>query len=113
MLKLCLSQLLNTTLSLIEQNKSLVKEVRFADQTCVELSEKNRYYKTEVGRYKRDLSKATKQVENLRTSHGTTSNETSRLKGMVESLTSQLAEVNRHSNVQNESYRTQIHNSEQ
>mmetsp|Transcript_6001 Transcript_6001/g.11357 ORF Transcript_6001/g.11357 Transcript_6001/m.11357 type:complete len:1586 (-) Transcript_6001:12-4769(-) len=35
----CLSRAAAT--SLIERNKTLVKEVRFADQTCVELSERN------------------------------------------------------------------------
>ena len=41
--------------SLIERNKTLVKEVRFADQTCVELSERNSSLKREIKRIEHDI----------------------------------------------------------
>ncbi|KAK1748685.1 hypothetical protein QTG54_000624 [Skeletonema marinoi] len=46
--------------SLMERNKTLVKEVRFADQTCVELSAKNKYYKEQYGQVKKNLVAANK-----------------------------------------------------
>jgi hypothetical protein len=51
--------------SLIERNKTLVKEVRFADQTCVELSERNSSLKREVKRLEHtidDLKQENKEL---------------------------------------------------
>ena len=47
--------------SLMERNKTLAKEVRFADQTCVELSAKNKLYKDQYGQVKKDLVAASKE----------------------------------------------------
>lgn len=45
----------STASSLIERNKTLMKEVRFADQTCVELSEKNSSMVRDLQRVKGEL----------------------------------------------------------
>jgi hypothetical protein len=44
-----------TASSLIERNKTLMKEVRFADQTCVELSARNSTMLRDMERVKREL----------------------------------------------------------
>ena len=44
-----------TASSLIERNKTLMKEVRFADQTCVELSARNSSMLRDMERVKREL----------------------------------------------------------
>jgi len=43
--------------SLVERNKTLVKEVRFADQTCVELSERNSSMQADIMRLEEEKSK--------------------------------------------------------
>jgi len=70
--------------SLMERNKTLVKEVRFADQTCVELAEKNKYHKNEAARLKKDLASANREINNLRSSHENTLQENAKLKAMIE-----------------------------
>ena len=47
--------------SLMERNKTLVKEVRFADQTCVELGQKNVVLEKEIQRLRSKLNKARKE----------------------------------------------------
>ena len=51
--------------SLIERNKTLIKEVRFADQTCVELSERNESMKRDMTRMEGQLSEMKKDNEAL------------------------------------------------
>jgi len=52
-------------MSLLERNKTLVKEVRFADQTCVELSEKNKFLENENLRLKSKLHHIKQENESL------------------------------------------------
>jgi len=53
------------TASLIERNKTLVKEIRFADQTCVELSERNVALENEIARLQKELSCSKKENESM------------------------------------------------
>jgi len=79
--------------SLMERNKTLVKEVRFADQTCVELAEKNKYHKNEAARLKKDLASANREINNLRSSHENTLQENAKLKAMIEMFQGQKNEM--------------------
>ena len=54
-----------TAASLIERNKTLVKEVRFADQTCVELSERNKGMERDVTRLERQVADIQKSNDSL------------------------------------------------
>ena len=94
---------------LMDRNKSLVKEIRFADQTCVELSAKNKYYKEQYGQVKKDLVAAKKDRSLLKESYDASLQENTRLKVLVESLQAQKDQVLS----QVESYRNQISASEQ
>ena len=98
-----------TSACLMERNKTLVKEVRFADQTCVELAEKNKYYKNEAGRFKRDLAAANNDISHLRSNHEASLQENATLKAMVELLQNQKHHVEE----QVKSYRVQIADSEE
>ncbi len=51
--------------SLIERNKTLIKEVRFADQTCVELSEKNLAMEREMRATKETVQELKVEKESL------------------------------------------------
>eukprot|EP00550_Attheya_septentrionalis_P010483 CAMPEP_0198302844 /NCGR_PEP_ID=MMETSP1449-20131203/56577_1 /TAXON_ID=420275 /ORGANISM="Attheya septentrionalis, Strain CCMP2084" /LENGTH=1732 /DNA_ID=CAMNT_0044005315 /DNA_START=147 /DNA_END=5345 /DNA_ORIENTATION=- len=53
------------TMSLFERNKTLVKEVRFADQTCVELGEKNAALQSEIDRLNTEMEKLGADNESL------------------------------------------------
>lgn len=79
--------------SLMERNKTLVKEVRFADQTCVELAEKNKYHKNEAARLKKDLASAKREINNLRCNHENTLQENAKLKAMIEMFQSQKRDM--------------------
>ncbi|KAL7427255.1 hypothetical protein ACHAXM_000776 [Skeletonema potamos] len=94
--------------SLMERNKTLVKEVRFADQTCVELSAKNKYYKEQYGKVKKDLLAANKDKSLLKENYETSLQENTRLKVLVESLQAQKDQATS----QVEAYRNQIVSSE-
>ena len=52
--------------SLMERNQTLVKEIRFADQTCVELSERNAALERDVERLGKELDSSRTAHENLR-----------------------------------------------
>ena len=54
------------TASLMERNETLVKEIRFADQTCVELSERNAALERDVQRLDAELEASRKAHEDLR-----------------------------------------------
>lgn len=95
--------------SLMERNKTLAKEVRFADQTCVELSAKNKLYKDQYGQVKKDLVAASKEKSLLKANYETSLQENARLKVLVESLQAQKDQATS----QVEAYRTQIANSEE
>lgn len=95
--------------SLMERNKTLVKEVRFADQTCVELSAKNKYYKEQYGQIKKDLGGANKEKSVLKENYETSLQENVRLKVLVESLQAQKDQATS----QVEAYRNQIASSEE
>ncbi|KAL7473399.1 hypothetical protein ACHAXS_013851 [Conticribra weissflogii] len=79
--------------SLMERNKTLVKEVRFADQTCVELAEKNKYHKSEAARLKKDLASANREISNLRCNNESTLQENAKLKAIIELFQSQKREM--------------------
>ena len=51
--------------TLLERNKTLVKEVRFADQTCVELSSQNSALETQISLLQEQLSKMEREKELL------------------------------------------------
>jgi chromosome segregation ATPase len=98
-----------TRASLMERNHTLVKEVRFADQTCVALSERKKYYKNQVGQYKDTIKVANKENSTLRHSLEVSLQESAKLKVLVESLQAQKHQ----SDLQVEAYRAQIIDSEQ
>ena len=54
------------TASLMERNQTLVKEIRFADQTCVELSERNASLERDVERLGKELDSSRTAQEDLR-----------------------------------------------
>jgi len=54
-----------TPARLYERNKTLVKEVRFADQTCLELGQKNTMLEKEIQRLRSKLSKAKKENDSM------------------------------------------------
>ncbi|KAL9180436.1 hypothetical protein ACHAXT_008406 [Thalassiosira profunda] len=97
-----------TRASLMERNQTLVKEVRFADQTCVELSERKKHYKSQAGQFKQGLETATKENATLRENYGAALQETARLKVLVESIGEQRDRADR----QAEAYRLQIEDAE-
>ncbi len=98
-----------TRASLMERNHTLVKEVRFADQTCVALSERKKYYKNQVGQYVETIKAANKENSALRHNFESSLQESARLKVMVESLRAQKNQAD----LQVEAYRAQIIDSEQ
>ena len=53
------------TASLMERNQTLVKEIRFADQTCVELSERNAALQRDVDQYSKLLEAANTEKTSL------------------------------------------------
>lgn len=95
--------------TLLERNKTLVKEVRFADQTCVELSAKNKYYKEQYGQVKKDLLATNKDNSLLKENYETSLLENARLKVLVESLQAQMDQAT----TQVEDCRSQITNTEE
>ena len=97
-----------TRASLMERNQTLVKEVRFADQTCVELSERKKFYKNQVGQYKKDLDAANKENTVLRTNYESSLQETAKLKVLVESLQAQKNQAD----LQVEAYRRHVSDAE-
>jgi len=90
-----------TRAALMERNQTLVKEVRFADQTCVELSERKKHYKN-------SYIEANKENTLLRTKYESSLQETAKLKVLVESLQAQKNQAD----LQVEAYRTQITDTE-
>lgn len=78
-----------TRASLMERNHTLVREVRFADQTCVELSERKKYYKIQAGQFKKTLAEANKDNSLLRENYESSLQENVKLKVLVESLQAQ------------------------
>jgi len=54
------------TASLMERNQTLVKEIRFADQTCVELSERNAALERDVQRLEKELESSKTAQEDFR-----------------------------------------------
>ena len=54
------------TASLMERNQTLVKEIRFADQTCVELSERNASLERDVERLGKELDSSRTAQEEIR-----------------------------------------------
>ena len=55
----------SATVALIEKNKTLMKEVRFAEQTCVEVGEKNAAMENELMRVQRDNQRLKEENQNL------------------------------------------------
>jgi len=90
-----------TRAALMERNQTLVKEVRFADQTCVELSERKKHYKN-------SYIEANKENTLLRTKYESSLQETAKLKVLVDSLQAQKNQAD----LQVEAYRTQITDTE-
>lgn len=89
---------------LVERNQTLVKEVRFADQTCVELSERKKFYKNQVGQYRRDVKAANDENVSLRGENLQLVQDNAKLKVLVESLRVQ----NTQAGVQAEEYKARI-----
>ena len=87
-----------------ERNHTLVKEVRFADQTCVELSERKKFYKNQVGQYRRDMKAANDENASLREQSQRLLQENAKLKVLVESLQVQ----NTQAGAQAEEYKARI-----
>jgi len=98
-----------TRASLMERNHTLVKEVRFADQTCVELSERKKYYKLQVGQYKKNLAMASKENSLVQGNYELSLQESAKLNVLVESLQAQKNQAD----LQVEAYRAQITDAEQ
>mmetsp|Transcript_28073 Transcript_28073/g.34666 ORF Transcript_28073/g.34666 Transcript_28073/m.34666 type:complete len:1149 (-) Transcript_28073:230-3676(-) len=88
--------------SLIERNKTLVKEVRFADQTCVELSERNLAMKRDGQRMQNELNQLKKEKHELHEKIVKTTYNSARVEESVNSLTKQKSEQKNH-------YESQIH----
>lgn len=97
-----------TRASLMERNQTLVKEVRFADQTCVALSERKKYYKKQVGQYMETIKAANKENSTLRRNFESSLQESAKLKVLLESLQAQKHQAD----LQVEAYRAQITDSE-
>ena len=97
-----------TRASLMERNQTLVREVRFADQTCVELSERKKHYKNEAGKQKKMLAEANEKSSLLRENYESSLQETAELKVLVESLRAQKHQAD----AQVEAYRTHINSAE-
>jgi chromosome segregation ATPase len=94
--------------ALMERNQTLVREVRFADQTCVALAERKKFYKNQAGQCTKSLRIANEDIASLRTNHESSMKESAQLKVLVESLQGQV----RQANAQVDAYRTQIADSE-
>ncbi|KAL7539525.1 hypothetical protein ACHAXR_009909 [Thalassiosira sp. AJA248-18] len=97
-----------TRASLMKRNQTLVKEVRFADQTCVELSERKKYYKNQASQFKKNFTAATRDNSLLRENYESSLQETAKLKVLVESLQAQKHQAD----LQVEAYRAQITDTE-
>jgi len=94
--------------ALMERNYTLVKEVRFADQTCVALAERKKYYKSRLCEYKKNLHATNEENALLRTKCQSSLRENDQLKVLVESLQSQKQKAES----QVDAYRMQISDSE-
>ncbi|MFN9899102.1 MAG: hypothetical protein ACK55Z_10000, partial [bacterium] len=92
----------------MERNYTLVKEVRFADQTCVALAERKKYYKNQLNEYKKNLHATNEENALLRTNCESSLREIAQLKVLVESLQSQKQKAES----QVDAYRMQIADSE-
>jgi chromosome segregation ATPase len=80
--------------------------VRFADQTCVELSEKLKNEKSKAGRYQHDLGYAKEENNRLLKKHESITLENAKLKAMLHAQREQTS-------LQLEEYRDQIVNLEE
>ena len=94
--------------ALMERNYTLVKEVRFADQSCVALAERKKYYKSQLCEYKKILHATNEENALLRTKCQSSLRENDQLKVLVESLQSQKQKAES----QVDAYRMQISDSE-
>jgi chromosome segregation ATPase len=92
----------------MERNYTLVKEVRFADQTCVALAERKKYYKNQLNEYKKNLHATNEENALLKTNCESSLREIAQLKVLVESLQSQKQKAES----QVDAYRMQIADSE-
>ncbi|KAL7487364.1 hypothetical protein ACHAW6_012967 [Cyclotella cf. meneghiniana] len=91
----------STNAALHERLKFLATEVRFADQTCVELSEKLKNEKSKAGRYQHDLGHAKEENTRLLKKHESIMHENAKLKAMLHAQKEQTS-------LQLEEYRAQI-----
>lgn len=78
--------------SLIERNKTLVKEVRFADQTCVELSERNAGMQRDVNRLEGQISEMKQKNDSFQEVFLKSKEECAKLETRNDGLTRQLTE---------------------
>ncbi len=78
--------------SLIERNKTLIKEVRFADQTCVELSERNAAIQRDVKRMENQIGEMKGENQSLHEVIVGSQQKCAKLEENKESLTKQLDE---------------------
>ena len=94
--------------ALMERNQTLVREVRFADQTCVALAERKKFYKNQAEQCTKSLRSANEDIASLRNNHESSMRESAQLKVLVESLQGQV----RQADAQVDAYRAQIADSE-
>jgi len=78
--------------SLIERNKTLVKEVRFADQTCVELSERNLSMVREIHKMEIDVDELKGKNDSLHEAIVRASQDSARAVESKKEIDSKLAE---------------------
>uniref|UniRef100_A0A7S3QD12 Uncharacterized protein n=1 Tax=Chaetoceros debilis TaxID=122233 RepID=A0A7S3QD12_9STRA len=78
--------------SLIERNKTLIKEVRFADQTCVELSERNQGLVREMNAMQATTKELKDKSEELQNAVMKASQASARLEGTNDEIALKLRE---------------------
>jgi len=79
--------------SLIERNKTLVKEVRFADQTCVELSERNASLKRDMQRLENNIDEIKSENESLHDAVVRSSNHGSKMEVSRDTIELKIREI--------------------
>jgi chromosome segregation ATPase len=82
--------------SLIERNKTLVKEVRFADQTCVELSERNSAMAREIVKMEKDEEELKSKNDSLHNAVVRASEASARAQEISKKMEARLEEQKKH-----------------
>jgi hypothetical protein len=74
---------------LLEHNHTLVREVRFPNQTCVELAKQKKHYKIKAGHLKKTLAVADEESSLLHENYEASLQDAVKLRVLVESLRAQ------------------------